>query len=113
MALRSAGPAVSQARSFAIPCSAYWFGELALLALGLFPATAGGCSPHGWRATWRGAGLSPKADLTGRQKNFELVSDKRVSFAVILTGRREPRNDARRAEFSDQPAGFSHLSRSR
>ena len=53
------------------------------------------------------------ANLTGRQKNFELVSDKRVSFAVILTRRPQPRNDARRAEFSDQPAGFSHLSRSR
>ena len=64
MALRSAGPAVSQARSFAIRCSAHWLGELALLALGLFPATAGGCSPHGWRGTWRGARLSPKAGVS-------------------------------------------------
>jgi hypothetical protein len=38
--------------------------------------------------------------LTGRQKNFELVSDKRVSFAVNLTRRPQPRNDARRVEFS-------------
>ena len=39
MLLQSAGPAVYRAKSFAILCSVFWLGELALLALELFLKT--------------------------------------------------------------------------